>query len=345
MKDIGKKQLAFDRRTFLKTTAAAGACLAAGIKFAGAEALGANSTVYMVKGSSRVEMIPQLLKMFGQEKWKSGIAGKSVVLKPNFNSAHAFPGSTHPDTLKALLGSIRENGPSSLEVIDRAGMGNTEKVMKEIGLQEFAGDYSADLLPYEKLGADDMIRDKLEGGHWSRGIEWPRKLADADSIVQTCCLKTHQYGGHFTLSLKNSVGMVSRFDAKDEYNYMRELHRSEHQRRMIAEINALYHPTLVILDGMSCFVDGGPHIGTVKEPGVILASTDRVALDAVGVAILRHLGTTPQVADGKIFQLDQIKRAAQLGIGVKSAENIVIKAPDSNSDQYADTLRNVLAKG
>jgi uncharacterized protein (DUF362 family) len=26
--------------------------------------------------------------------------------------------------------------------------------------------------------------------------------------VLTCCLKTHQFGGHFTLSLKCAVGML-----------------------------------------------------------------------------------------------------------------------------------------
>ena len=82
-------------------------------------------------------------------------------------------------------------------------------------------------------------------------------LAEAEAIVQTCCLKTHQYGGHFTLSLKNSVGLVPRVG----YNYMNELHSSSHQRQLIAEINTAYSPDLVVLDGVEAFVEGGPATG------------------------------------------------------------------------------------
>ena len=42
---------------------------------------------------------------------------------------------------------------------------------------------------------------------------------------------------------------------------------------------------------------------------VVLAGTDRVAVDAVGVALLRHFGTTPEVSRGAIFEQEQIARA------------------------------------
>ena len=35
---------------------------------------------------------------------------------------------------------------------------------------------------------------------------------DADALVMACCLKTHRYGGHFTLSLKNGVGLDELLD-------------------------------------------------------------------------------------------------------------------------------------
>lgn len=83
---------------------------------------------------------------------------------------------------------------------------------------------------------------------------------------------------------------------------MSELHSSPNQRHMIAEINAVYSPSLVVLDGVEAFTDGGPHQGTKVKSEVILVGTDRVAIDAIGVAILKHFGTTPEVAKGKIFE-------------------------------------------
>ena len=46
-----------------------------------------------------------------------------------------------------------------------------------------------------------------------------------------------------------------------------------------------------------------------------MAGTDRVAIDAVGVAILRHFGTTAEVSRGSVFEQEQIARALALGLG------------------------------
>ena len=90
------------------------------------------------------------------------------------------------------------------------------------------------------------------------------------------------------MSLKLHVGVVP--TSRHGYEYMRELHSSPHQRKMIAEINQPFKPDLVVLDGIDAFVDGGPATGKRKRGNIFLASTDRVAIDAVGVAVLKLLG-------------------------------------------------------
>ncbi len=345
MKEKDEVARCVNRREFIATTAAAGAMLAAG----GSNLLGGpkvkKSQVYLVKGAERGAMLAGLLEMFGRERWKSCVAGGRVVVKPNFNSAHEFPGSTHPETLRLLLGEIKAAGAASLIITDRSGMGNTAEVMEKVGATAMAKELGAEIIPYEALPAEAIVHKELPGSHWSRGVEWPKLYEEADCIVQTCCLKTHQYGGHFTLSLKNTVGMVAKNSVNGEHNYMRELHGSPNQRVMIAEINALYEPSLVVLDGSKCLVDGGPHEGTLKEPGVMLAGSDRVALDAVGVAMLRIYGTTPEVSKGKIFEQEQIRRAAELGLGVPSVEGVEIVTPGGVSEEFAAKIREVLAAG
>jgi uncharacterized protein (DUF362 family) len=175
--------------------------------------------------------------------------------------------------------------------------------------------------------------------HWKEGFLVPKLIGQADAIIALPCLKTHQYGGHFTLSLKLAVGLVPR----DAHNYMGELHSSPHQRKMIAEINQAYSPTLVILDGVDAFVDGGPDKGKLVHPKVILASSDRIAIDAVGVAVLRDHGTTPAVEKGSIFDQEQIARAVELDLGVKTPSEITIKGADGPSDEYASQLQALLA--
>jgi uncharacterized protein (DUF362 family) len=93
---------------------------------------------------------------------------------------------------------------------------------------------------------------------------------------------------------------------------MSELHQSSHQRKLIAEINAPFKPDLIVLDGIDAFVDGGPANGKRAKGNVFLAATDRVAIDAVGLAILQYLGSNNQIMNTKIFEQEQIARAAEI---------------------------------
>jgi uncharacterized protein (DUF362 family) len=186
---------------------------------------------------------------------------------------------------------------------------------------------------------------QIDGSHWRQGFAVARPVLEADGVVQTCCLKTHRFGGHFTLSLKNSVGLVAKWVPGNNYNYMTELHSSSHQRLMIAEVNAAYQPNLVLLDGVEVFVDGGPDRGTRVDAQVVLAGTDRVAIDAVGVAILRYFGTTPAVSQGPIFEQEQIARAVELGLGVEGPDGIELVTDDPDSETYAAEIQEILAQG
>jgi uncharacterized protein (DUF362 family) len=298
----------------------------------------AKVSLIRVRGDDRDEAIRKAMELVGLPSVK----GRPVVLKPNFNSADGFPGSTHPDTLTSLVRFLRELGADEITVPDRSGMGNTKKVMEDKGVYKSARELEFEPIPLDDLSADDWIHKQPEGSHWSRGFHLARVFEDAESIVQTCCLKTHQYGGHFTMSLKNTVGMVAKEVPGIDHNFMRELHGSDHQRDMIAEANLAYRPSIVVMDAVDCFVDGGPAKGEVAHPGFILASTDRVALDAVGVAILRDKGTNETVSKAKIFEQDQIARAVELGIGVARADRIEIVTSDADGEEYAEVLNQEL---
>jgi uncharacterized protein (DUF362 family) len=274
------------------------------------------------------------------------VKGKSVVLKPNFNTTDPAPGSTHNDTLRALILKLKEMGAKKITLAERSGPGPTTRENLETkGIFVMAKELGFEVLDLQAMDRSGWVLVKSKGSHWQDGFLFPKIYKEAESIVTTCCLKTHQFGGHFTLSLKLSVGMVPPGLRSGEYPYMNELHSSKYQREMIAEINTAYRTDLVVLDGVDAFVDGGPHVGTRVKANVMLAGTDRVAIDAAGVAILRLLGTTPEVSRGKIFEQGQIKRAAELGVGVKSAKDIEVVTGDRESEEYAERVRGELGKG
>jgi len=144
------------------------------------------------------------------------------------------------------------------------------------------------------------------------------------------------------MSLKNSVGLIAKRIPKQLHDFMSELHDSSHQREMIAEINRFYEVDMVIMDAVSGFKNRGPDVGDLIEPNLLLASKDRVALDAVGVAILRSYGMTNDVMSGKIFEQDQIRRAAEIGVGVASAEKISLIPLNDEAKNPVESLKQKL---
>lgn len=263
------------------------------------------------------------------------VEGKEVIFKPNFNTADPPPASTSMETFKPLLLKLKEMGAKTITVAERSGPANTEEVFKEKGLYKLAEEMGFEVVNLATASEEEYILKKPKGSHWKDGFLFAKIYDDAECIVETCCLKTHQYGGHFTLTMKNAVGLVPR----DNYKYMKELHSSKHQRKMIAEINAVYKADLIIIDGIVTFIDGGPMEGTRKEANVFLAGTDKIALDAVGVAILRILGTTPEVMNGAIFDQEQIKRAIELGIGISSPNEIEFLTDSEESIELVNQIK------
>ena len=295
--------------------------------------------VALLASTERATAVPAVLSLLGfAPDW---LRGKRVALKANFNSADPPPGSTHLDTLRALLESLQDWGAAKITLLERSGMGNTREVLRQRGVMDLAAKLGVEVVVLDDLPARDWVEQ--EGAHWERGFLFPRVVQEADAVVQTCCLKTHRFGGHFTMSLKNSVGLVAKYDPTDGYNYMGELHGSANQRLMIAEINAAYKPALILLDGVLAFVSGGPDQGKTAEAGVVLAGRDRVAIDAVGVAMLRSLGTTAEVSRGAIFDQPQIARAVALGLGAPDPAAISLHpAADEASQALAGKLQQML---
>lgn len=297
--------------------------------------------VILVKTRDRLTGVPRALDLLGAGPF----GGKRLFLKPNLNSADPPPGSTHNDTLTAMVRWLQAQGVERIVLGDRSGMGNTREVMEAKGIFHLAEELGFEAVVLNELDAAAWQKVQLPGSHWRRGFALARPALDADGIVQACCLKTHRFGGHFTLSLKNSVGLVAKRIPGERYDYMWELHLSRHQRRMIAEVNAACRSDLIVVDGVEAFVDGGPNKGKLADAQVILAGTDRVAVDAVGVAVLRYLGTTRQVSQGSIFQLAQIARAVELDLGVHGPEQIELVGADAESEEYAARIRAILAQG
>jgi uncharacterized protein (DUF362 family) len=326
-----------NRREFLKRSGMMGGALLFGMQGGSVMAKGGNP-VTLMKTTDRKEGVKTSLRVLKINPVK----GKAVLIKPNFNTADTTPGSTHNDTLVALIEELWAMGAKSISLGERS-YPPTREVMSEKGILPILEKLNVSVIDFDDLKEKDWVLFKPKTSHWQNGFRVARPIIESECLVSTCCLKTHQYGGIFTMSLKLHVGVVP--TSRHGYTFMQELHGSPHQRRMIAEINEPFRPTLVVLDGIDAFVDGGPMTGKRAKAEVFLASTDRIAIDATGVAILKLFGSNGSIMKPKIFEQEQIARAVELGLGASSPSEIELIAVDEKSKEYRDQVFEILKKG
>lgn len=292
------------------------------------------SRVALVRTTDRRRGVTEALKLLDIH----GVAGKRVVLKPNFNSADETPASTHNDTLTQIIAELRERDARSVTLAESSGPPQTRGVMEKKGIFDLARDLRFDVINFEEMPDRDWIAIPAASTHWPDGFHLPRVVVDSEYTVTTCCLKTHGAGGVFTMSLKLAVGLTPK-------PIRRTMHASPDMRRMIAELNTGYRPNLIVLDGVAAFTDGGPSRGELKAGHVMIAGTDRVAVDAVGLAMLKSLGANQAITGRRVFEQEQIARAVELRLGVSGPDEIDIVTGDADSRQAADALRSILAQG
>ena len=326
----------FNRREFVRTVSTGLAAFPVlGADLFGQTQAPRRSRVVLVRTSDRKKGVAEVLKLMDLRN----IAGKRVVLKPNYNTADPTPSSTHNDTLTQLITEIRARNARSITLGESSGGGAPVRtVMERMGTFDLARDLRFDIVNFEEMPESDWVLTPAAGTHWPNGFHLPRLVVNSEYTISMCNLKTHHLG-YFTMALKLSVGMTPKPIRKG-------MHASPDARLMIAELNTAYKPNLIVLDGIAAFTDGGPAQGELKVGNVMIAGDDRVAVDAVGVAMLKSLGSNERIMGTRIFGQEQIARAVELKLGATGPDAIeIVTPPDAESRAVADTLRPILAQG
>ena len=235
--------------------------------------------------------------------------GDVVLLKPNFNTADPFPGSTDLEFLKTVVELVYEAEPKSVILGDSSTVSiNTRRVMESLGVFELEKMekpprvYVFDERPW--------LKKEIPKGKYLKKVYLTHYLDRADRLILLPCLKTH-FQAQFTGSLKLSMGFMKPFQ---------RIHfHLRHLQEKIAELNKVIHPDLIIMDARKIFITKGPDKGKLAEPNLILASTDRVAVDVEGVKIIQSFrGNSLKNIDP--WELPQIKKAVEFGIGGREKE-------------------------
>jgi uncharacterized protein (DUF362 family)/Pyruvate/2-oxoacid:ferredoxin oxidoreductase delta subunit len=208
----------------------------------------------------------------GIERWVG--PGRTVFVKPNMLTAkepHRAV-TTHPALVEAAVREAQRAGGVVLIGDSPAGvLSSIERYWTNTGYLEVARKTGATLVKLEGAGVVSRV---VEGREYF--IAAP--VAEADVVINLPKLKTH---GLTVLSagVKNTFGAIPGF-RKAEYH--KQAPKPGPFSRIIVDVYQAVRPSLTILDAVTALEGDGPSTnGTPRDIGLLLASHDAVALDAV----------------------------------------------------------------
>lgn len=232
-----------------------------------------------------------------------------ILIKINLNTADAYPASTDPEFLAALLDAFLDKGFNNLLVGDCASIGAlpTRKVAKHAGITDALRDRASlfcfDNEPWVQINTTSK---------YLPSVTVPRIIFEVDRIIHLANMKSHSLAD-FSFGLKLGVG------------YMHPLERcalhDESLHEKIAELALAVQPDLTIIDGRRAFVTGGPVQGRVERANVVLWGENPLAVDVEAYrrlyALKKEFGCMEGFAQDP-FEMRQLKHARQIGIGNKN---------------------------
>jgi uncharacterized protein (DUF362 family) len=292
------------------------------------------SVVALVRAGDRVGGIKEAVRLMGGlNPIVEGVKGE-ILIKPNCNTDDPFPRNTHPETVRAIAGGLIAAGfPAGRivlgEISGRARGLPTRQTLRNIGMLGVAEELGIRLAYFDE---DDWVTVKPpKSTFWPDGIKIPRKVYEADRVILAPIMRPHSTAT-FTISLKLAVGMI---DA-----VAREwLHNEEDHHEKLVELNLAYSADLVVADATKIITGYTPP--GVAEPGIIVAGSNRVATDAVCVALMRHHGAE-RVSDRRVLRHEQFTIAEWLGFGSPRLRDIELRTSNVAGDPGFEEVVSVI---
>jgi uncharacterized protein (DUF362 family)/Pyruvate/2-oxoacid:ferredoxin oxidoreductase delta subunit len=232
---------------------------------------------------------------------------KRLVLKPNIllgippeNGA-----TTHPSVFYAVAKILKENG-FLLSYGDSPGFGKVESACQKTGIKTEAELLNIPLADFEK-GKEIQF----ENGIQNKIFYLAQGVLEGDGLINIPKLKTHSLTT-MTGALKNMFGIIP---GLKKAAFHARLHDPKAFARMLVDLNRLITPTLTIMDAVYGMEGNGPSHGDLVHTGLLLISSDPVALDATAC---RLMGLNP-------LRVYLLSYAEKIGFGNIQEKSIIIK--------------------
>lgn len=243
------------------------------------------------------------------------VRGKTVLVKPNVVSGSPSPTTTNPEVVAAVVRLLYREGAREVVVGDMSALlaRTTLKNMEKCGIRKAAEGAGARVVAFEDSG---WVEVPLPGTRYLKKAYVTEWFYRADLVVNLPVVKTHR-SASYSICLKNFIGCTH----LQQRPYLVD---RDHWEELVAEFNLACRPDLNIVDGTVAMIEGGPWEGTPASTGLVIASGDRVAADAVGLGVIRSFGRWEPVTEKGVWEQRQLRHALLLGIG-KGRGEIVLR--------------------
>ncbi len=252
------------------------------------------------------QAVHELLESFGGIRSLVS-AGDRVLVKPNMLSAKPPEAgvTTHPLVLEAVLREVQSAGGTALIGDSPSGaIKGIRRFWEATGFEELARKTGVELIHFEAAGSVE----KSAGGN---RFFISKAVFDADVIINLPKFKTHGMT-LYTGAIKNLYGTIPGF--QKTVFHKKYVHPAAFSR-MLADLYSVIPVRIHLMDAVQGMAGNGPSTGTVKDVGLLLASEDGVALDAVAAHLMGF-------REGEV---DSIHFAGELGLGESRLGKITVE--------------------
>jgi uncharacterized protein (DUF362 family) len=201
-------------------------------------------------------------------------ANMKVLLKPNILSDDVPEKciSTHPVVVEAMVRYLQSRSATVV-------IGDSPAVH----IRGFKPEKSQITKVCEKTGAQwiDFTVNPSETKLVSGKVKTASVLKEVDMVISIPKLKNHELV-YFTGAIKNSLGFIPGFSKAKQH----AMHQDrESFSRFLVDLNESITPNFFLMDGITGMEGRGPGQGTPVNTGVIIGSTNPLALDIIASEI------------------------------------------------------------
>lgn len=264
-----------------------------------AKVSGAAARTWAARGDDPARNVRRVLAALGGMEAFVG-KGDVVLVKPNvgWDRLPEQAANTDPQVVAELVRACRAAGARKVVVADNS-CNDPKRCFARSGIRPAAEAAGAEVLDMSQLR---MVPASIAGA--AEGLEVLEPILQATRVINVPVAKHHGLS-RATLGMKNWFGVLGRGRNR--------LHQDID--RTIAELGAVFRPTLTVIDSTRVLLGNGPQGGSlddVRAVGAVCAGVDPVLCDAWGAGTL---GVRPA-------ELGFIAEAEKRGLGTSDVSQV-----------------------